>query len=366
MRITHLTQVVSGHGGVQRLIHELIRRQVKRGHEVQLLAAGDPDLEGGLELGAEVAVSWFPMTSRVAGRFPYRPGLLQRIRAETRLPGVFHAHQPFSESILLGAATRAPKVLNPYMHVPPGGSRLTAASRAARLRFLGARYPDGLLFLCESERQVYESLAHRRYAHSSVVAPGMPDVDRTIEPFAERGSVVLVVSRLVGYKQIDRVIAGVAATTCAPRLVVVGDGPERSGLEASCRANGLDSSTTLLGSVSDDELARWYRTADVVASLSREESFGLTLLEAASAGASLLVSDIPAHLDALAVLGGDDRHAVVPLDAGPERLGEALDGLLSQERRRLPATLPRTWDDTVDDLDGVYRRVVANYGRFRC
>ena len=71
-------------------------------------------------------------------------------------------------------------------------------------------------------------------------------------------------------------------------------------------------------------------------------------------------------MDALAILGGEDQHAVVPLDAGPERVGEALDQLLAHGERHLPSTLPRPWDDAVDDLDGVYQRVVANYGRLRC
>lgn len=363
MRITHLTQVISGHGGVQRVIRELVRRQVQRGHEVQLLAAGSPDPEHDLGLGADVPVSWFPMAKRVAGRFPYRPGLLSRIRAESRIPGVIHAHLPFSESTLLAATTGSPKVLNPYLHEQPARGWRAAAGQTVRLRFLGRRYGEGLVFLSESERRVYESLARRRYPHSSIVPPGMSEVDHTIRPFDESRSVVLVVSRLVDYKQIDRVIAGVAATTCAPRLVVLGDGPERPALEACCRANGLDPSTTLLGSVSDRDLERWYRTADVVVSLSREESFGLTLLEAAAAGASLLVSDIPAHLDALAVLGGEGEHAVVPLDAAPARIGAALDELFAHGDRQPPVTLPRTWDDTVDELDGVYRRVSANHVR---
>lgn len=48
----------------------------------------------------------------------------------------------------------------------------------------------------------------------------------------------------------------------------------------------------LLGRLTPVEMARWYATAPVFASLSRYEPFGLTVLEAAQAGAALVLSDI--------------------------------------------------------------------------
>ncbi len=365
MRITHLTAVIGGHGGVQRLLHEIVRCQVKRGHEVQVLAAASPDLTQDLDVGPEVTVSWFPTTRRVAGRYAYQSGLLRRIRAEAQIPGIFHAHQPFSTPTLFAAATHAPRVVTPYMHTPHDVDRLTAARRALQLRILAARYQGGLVFLCESERRVFESIAHRRYPDSSVVPPGLSEPGQGVSAYTKNEPVVLVVSRLVRYKQIDRVIEAVAASIGPCRLVVAGDGPERGALEATCRANRLDPSSTLLGSVDDESLRRWYRTADVVVSLSQEESFGLTLLEAASAGAALLVSDIPAHRDALAVVGQQTDNAIVRADAETDRIAEALDRLLVIPQRHVPRERPvRTWDDTVDDLENVYRRVLtANGGR---
>jgi glycosyltransferase involved in cell wall biosynthesis len=49
----------------------------------------------------------------------------------------------------------------------------------------------------------------------------------------------------------------------------------------------------LLGSLSGAELTRWYGLALVFASMARYEPFGLAVLEAAQAGAALVLSDIP-------------------------------------------------------------------------
>jgi glycosyltransferase involved in cell wall biosynthesis len=363
LRITHLTQIIRGYGGVQRLLHEVVRRQAERGHEVQLLAIGSSDLEEDLTLGPGVTVSWFTTTRRIGGRYAHPPGLLRKIRAEAQIPGIIHAHQHFAPPTLLAALTRAPKVMTPYLHVQPGANPLSAACRGLQLRMVADRYRGGLVFLGESERRDFEALAHRRYPDSSVVAPGACEPDSGTEAFAKSRPIVLVVSRLVRSKQINRVIEAVAASVGGARLVVVGHGPERGALEATCKANGLDPSTTLLGSVDDETLGKWYRTADVVVSLSQEESFGLTLLEAASAGAALLVSDIPAHRDALGVTGPCDS-AIVPVDSGTEKLAEALDRLLVCPRQQLPRKRTfRTWDDTVDELESVYRRVLNVDGR---
>ena len=184
---------------------------------------------------------------------------------------------------------------------------------------------------------------------ADIVPPGVSLAVDDGEPYEKDRPVVLVVARIVRAKRIDRVVEAVAASTRRPRLVVVGNGPALAELEAACRRCGLDVEQTLLGSVDDSALRRWYRTADVVASLSCEESFGLTLLEAAAAGAALLVSDIPAHLDALELCGDRDRE-VVDVDVDIGRVAAALDQLLERRggRRWIDSRCARgtTWSTT--------------------
>jgi glycogen synthase len=49
----------------------------------------------------------------------------------------------------------------------------------------------------------------------------------------------------------------------------------------------------LLGTLDDDTMAAWHASAAVFASAARYEPFGLAVLEAAQAGAALVLSDIP-------------------------------------------------------------------------
>ncbi len=171
MRITHLTQIIRGHGGVQRVLREVLDRQARRGHDVRLLAIGDSELEEDLGFGPGVSVSWFTTSRTFVSSYSHQPGLLTRIRAEAQTPGVFHAHQHFAPPTLLAATTRAPKVLTPYLHVPGSVSRTAEARRRWQLRVVARRYRGGLVFLCESERDAFEDLAMVRVPEADIVPP---------------------------------------------------------------------------------------------------------------------------------------------------------------------------------------------------
>jgi glycosyltransferase involved in cell wall biosynthesis len=92
-----------------------------------------------------------------------------------------------------------------------------------------------------------------------------------------RPGYVLSVGRLLAYKNVDALIAAVARMP-GRRLVIAGDGPERSRLEA---AAGPD--VVFTGEVDDAELRWLYSGCAGVASASYED-YGLTPLEAAAYG----------------------------------------------------------------------------------
>jgi len=87
---------------------------------------------------------------------------------------------------------------------------------------------------------------------------------------------VLVVSALVPYKRIDIAIA--ACERLGMPLRVVGDGPEREGLERQAGPGA-----TFLGRLSDDTVRDEYRRATAVM-LPGEEDFGIVPLEAQACG----------------------------------------------------------------------------------
>jgi len=95
----------------------------------------------------------------------------------------------------------------------------------------------------------------------------------------------------------------------------------------------------LLGAVDDDELARWYATADVVVSLSSSESFSIAVLEGLAVGARVVASDIPAHRD---MRQYDEYSALrlVPLASSPEEIAKAVREELAMGRCRPSTDIP--------------------------
>lgn len=132
-------------------------------------------------------------------------------------------------------------------------------------------------------------------ANSSIVRDRIQDIYELdadlvfppVSPFAGKKSIpdnlafrrndfFLCVSRLLPYKNVDAVID--AFNLDGSNLVIVGDGPEYSNLARRCRHN-----VQMLRHVSDAELAWLYAECKALVAASYED-FGLTPLEAASAG----------------------------------------------------------------------------------
>ncbi|MGD2136187.1 MAG: glycosyltransferase family 4 protein [Gemmatimonadales bacterium] len=70
----------------------------------------------------------------------------------------------------------------------------------------------------------------------------------------------------------------------ASAVTIVGDGPERRALARLVRASGLDDAVRLTGQVKLEALIRHYASCAVFCLPSRQEGFGIVLLEAMAAG----------------------------------------------------------------------------------
>lgn len=179
--------------------------------------------------------------------------------------------------------------------------------------------------------------------------------------------IVLFVGRLVPYKGVDVLLEALAGLDACG--LIVGDGPQRTALEAHARELGLVGRVRFLGSVADAELAALYRACDVfvLPSVTRQEAFGVVQLEAMAAGKPVVSTDVGTGV------GWVNRHGetgyVVP-PADPVALREALRRLLADpalqksmgdaaaKRVRATFTLERMIDDTL----ALYRDVMAMTG----
>jgi glycosyltransferase involved in cell wall biosynthesis len=166
--------------------------------------------------------------------------------------------------------------------------------------------------------------------------------------------IILTVARLDAteqYKGYDRVIGALPSviSSCGPvRFLIVGGGADRPRVEALARANGVADRVAFAGFVPDDELADYYRLADVFAMPSTGEGFGIVFLEAMACGTPVLAGSCDGSSDALA--GGELGLLVDPLDV--REVGGGISSLLG-------CSGPDWWFDR----DKLRAASVARFGR---
>jgi glycosyltransferase-like protein len=117
----------------------------------------------------------------------------------------------------------------------------------------------------------------------------------------------------------------------------------------------------VLGTVPEEELPRWYHTADAFVFPSRKEGWGLALLEALAAGLATVATDIPVFRE---FLGEQDALLVPAGDAGA--LGDVMVRVASDPelRSRLGRRGPRvagrfTWRRCAEQHAAIYRRLAS-------
>jgi glycosyltransferase involved in cell wall biosynthesis len=84
------------------------------------------------------------------------------------------------------------------------------------------------------------------------------------------------------------------------RLVLVGrDEGDEQRIADAVRSAGLEDEVSMVGEVSDEELARWYSQSDLFVLFSQYEAFGLVFFEAMAYGAPVLTHDVGANRELL-------------------------------------------------------------------
>jgi glycosyltransferase involved in cell wall biosynthesis len=139
-------------------------------------------------------------------------------------------------------------------------------------------------------------------------------------------------------------------------LDVVGDGPERSALEALRRSLGLESSVSLLGERRD--VARLLGDADLFALASTSEGLSVSILEALDSGLPSVVTNVGGNPE---IVQHGTTGWLVP-SASPEALAVALKALL-EDPQALTAMgrAARLRAEQHFDLRGVVARYVSLY-----
>ncbi|MDQ3811424.1 MAG: glycosyltransferase family 4 protein [Chloroflexota bacterium] len=351
-------------GGVERHVEMLARGLAERGIGVEVLTA---DPTGGLPAVEElegVLVRRFPTVGLDQTYFAV-PSLAWWLARNARRFSLIHAHSyhaPLAlHAAIVGRLTSTPLVLTPHYH----GTGHTPVRRVLHrpYRPLGAwmlRRARRVICVSRTERD----LVHRRFGPhvATLVVPNGVDADEiTAVPPRDRARdrvLVLAVGRLEPYKRTDRLVEALPYLPPDHHALIVGDGPARLSIERLARTLGVQDRVELVGKLGRPELLAWYRSADVFVSLSEHEAFGLTVLEAAVAGALTIVSDIPAHREVAHYLPGTQVR-FVRHDCSPTELARSIEGAASHASVIPTRPAVPTWVNMVDETVACYRAVLG-------
>jgi glycosyltransferase involved in cell wall biosynthesis len=171
---------------------------------------------------------------------------------------------------------------------------------------------------------------------------------RTLNLPAEQRLVVCV-SRLSHEKGIDILADATARLPADVRVVVVGDGAERSALCARVRALGLNDRFHFTGTRPHDEIPAWLAAADVAVLASRSEGHPNAVVEALACGRPVVATHVGGVPDV--ITRAADGIVVAPEDAGA--LADGLRDALSRtwdEQSIAAAARTRTWDHVAGEL----------------
>jgi glycosyltransferase involved in cell wall biosynthesis len=172
------------------------------------------------------------------------------------------------------------------------------------------------------------------------------DLDRTRPPSAEEAAaartslgladdelVLVTAVRLARWKRIDRAIDAISALKTRgvrSKLLVVGDGEERTNLEQQARDLGVRERVVFVGGVPQEAVQHYLWAADVFLSLNELSNVGNPLLEAMRAGCCIVTLD---EGDTGTLIRNDDTGILLP-SGNPAMLADALEALAADRERR--------------------------------
>ena len=329
-------------GGVNKHISHLATEFAQLGHEARILvASSEKGVADTRVINASSAIIHVPFAGSIA-RVSLDPRVYRRTKhiLQEGCYDVLHLHEPLMPLLPLAVLRHHDLVPQAIcvgtFHAFREVSRAYYYGKPIFRRFF--KRLDGHITVSEAARQY-----HMRYFPADyAVIPNGVDVDlfggpdvRPMDEYQDGCFNVLFVGRLEKRKGLPYLIEAfpqVQRDVPHVRLIVVGayDEAEQTPFLLQAHSLGL-TQVHFVGRVTEEELARYYRTADVFcAPNTGMESFGLVLLEAMASGIPIVASDIEGYREVV----DDGVQGVLVRPEDSEALAYALASLLRDPARR--------------------------------
>jgi glycosyltransferase involved in cell wall biosynthesis len=378
LRIAHVTATFPPYrGGTGNACFHNARELARRGHEVHVFT---PALPGAARQERRDGIMIHRLRPLLrTGNASVLPGLVWTLRGFD----VIHLHYPFfggEFTALAARLSRTPLVIT-YQHDVLLTGPMGLIERVQR-------QTTGRLTLYAAARILFSSLDYGRASHVrpllrgheqvlgelpngvdvTAFSPGDPPADlRTRHRLAHGDRVVLLVAgldRAHFFKGVNILLAALAQLPPPITGVIVGDGDLRPIYEARAQGLGITERVIFAGRVSDAELPRYYRLAEVTTlpSVTMGEAFGLVLVESMACGTPVIATNLPGVRTV--VDHGRTGLLVAPNDA--TALAAAIARVLSDDaerramgqRGRAKVEAYYDWKQIGTNLEDLYRQVL--------
>jgi glycosyltransferase involved in cell wall biosynthesis len=302
-------------GGLEKLLVEFARHADRDATDLRFVSLGERGA-----LAEDIETCGWPVTalSEPQGLRPQMIARLARLFRAWR-PDVVHTHddRPLVYAVPAARLARVPCVI----HTRHGRNFANTARQNVLARW-ASRLPDCIV--CVSDDSTRVAVEQGVPAKRIVTLHNGIDLDRFPFRGPQPNGPVVTVARLSPEKGIDTLLlaaALVAEQEPGFRLEIAGDGPCRTGLEASLTTLRLGGAVRLLGNVRDVPGLLQRARMFVLPSLS--EGVPLTLLEAMATGLPVVATQVGGNPEVIA----DTATGVLVPAGNPPALAAAMRGL---------------------------------------
>jgi glycosyltransferase involved in cell wall biosynthesis len=367
-------------GGPASYVPRIAAALAARGHSVEVVTLADDPATGG--------AFPFPVRRirRGKARIPRMIETIQAVRALARAADLIYANGLFIEAAIAAALAGKPLVMKVVGDWAWERARNQGAGSGTPEEFQSRRQTPRWEMVkwirSATTRRADRIIAPSRYLANMISGWGIPankimTVYNAVDAFPEpsrvslppfSGSTLITAARLVRWKGIDTLIEWVSGRRDL-RLIVVGDGPERSNLEALATKTGAAERVIFTGGVSRPQVLAYLEASDLFVLNSRYEGLPHVILEAFAAGLPVVATSVGGIPEVV-----ESEHNGILVPAGRmELMAAAIDRVLSKPglREALAKSGRQTvekkfsWEALVAQTEGVLIDTLPGKGSTR-
>jgi len=358
-------------GGAEVNFQEIFKRLVERGHEVTLLCSRydktfpGEDLIDGIRVVRRGNRHTFNFTAPLAYNREFKDAPIDIVMDDlnkvpfysplyVRRPLFVMVHHIHGSSVYGDAFLPAALYVHLTERLIPlfyRGVPFVAVSKStkAELVSMGLR--------AENIEIVHNGVDHLGYS---------PD-----ESLRSADPLIACVTRLKKYKGVHlllRAMQAVRKEIPNARLIVTGRGDYEPQLHSLRKRLGLEDCVEFAGFVGREEMADIYKQAQVVVNPSLKEGWGLTVIEANACGTPVVAARGPGLVDSVI----DGETGLLYPHSDTDAMADAIIRMLTDKELRSGLGAKSwawskefTWDKTVDKMEVIIERTIAQHGARR-